>query len=204
VTNPNPDLPSAAEALAEAWKIARTPCSAAETARATLLFEIGRELRIAADMRTLNARRVAIDARQARSKLDAAGIPTPAAYEPTPVTGYAGEQATERYAAMMRPFVNAGQLVPDESAVTQLVPALADQTQRFPIVWAVGDKADCRHCHTPIMLCPRRMKDPLAVGEADVPAMWIHKYTDQRTCAVPTMSSDDDEPTHTFAEPAPR
>lgn len=186
-----PELPTPAEALGAAYAIVRTPCSAAETARATLLFEIARELRVAADMRALNARRAGVEAEVAKRKLRAAGVIDRSVWDravaPAGVEGLAE-----------------GVLAAAAEAATATFPAFADQTQRLPIVWHVGDKADCRHCHTPIIFEARRMSDPMTQSEGDPQYVWVHKYTDQRTCAVATMSSDDAEPTHTFAEPAPR
>lgn len=238
MTNPNPntptELPSAAAALRAAYDIVRTPCSAAETARATLLFEIARELRVAADMRALNARREAADKlrldlniSRARGKLDAAGIPTPAAYAPTPIVpAFAAEasQAADRYAALTRNARYAGESMqfpaPDfavaqlrEQApaqewpdpVTQVTPkverALDEPTQRMPIVWSVGDRADCRHCHTPIIYSPK-ITPP---GEPDRDPEWYHKYTEQRACVAPVLNQqgDDEVPIgHTYAEPS--
>ncbi len=167
----SPKLPTAAEALSLAFEIVATPCSAAETSRAMALFEIGRELRVASDMREINARRAAadrlrtdLDISRSRDKLAAAGIP-----------------------AQVFPQVPAS--------------ALTESTQRMPITWAVGDKADCRHCHTPIVFSMRRMED-----EGEAQAIWRHKYTEQVVCAVPATAADVEgsEPTHSFAEPAPR
>lgn len=66
------------------------------------------------------------------------------------------------------------------------------------IPWAVGDKADCLHCHTPIFY-------DYVFGKGGDPTgrfLWHHKYTGQAVCAVPVMSSIDDESTYTFAEPS--
>lgn len=205
----NFELPTAAEALAMAYAIVKSPCSAAETQRAELLFEIGRELRIAADMRAINARRAMLDRARDQSKLDAVGIPRPSAYEPQVVPAFATEasQAADRYAAMMRDAGYAGEpaaerverlaaaRLPDFAATqvfpkavvdepTQLTPTIDEPTTQFAIVWQAGDKADCRHCHTPIVFEARRMKDPLREGEDDgaTQYVWVHKYSDDRTC----------------------
>jgi len=179
------DALTALSALQLAFGIVKSPCSAAETQRAEVLLRIAREIREEQQYRSS----ISLRADLARAKL---GAPIDVQPASTPLRAGGIVSAPPGFAAA----------VVGESDVTITMPALAEQTQAVPILWRIGDKADCRHCHTPIMLSPRRMKDPLAVGEADVPAMWIHKYTDQRTCAVPTMSSDDDEPTHTFAEPS--
>ena len=194
----SPKLPTAAEALSLAFAIVATPCSAAETARAMALFEIGRELRVASDMREINARRAAadrlrtdLDISRSRDKLSAAGIPNPAAYEPTQVfpqvANYAGETAAVRF-----------------DRVAQA--ALTESTQRMPIAWAIGDKADCRHCHTPIECVEIAISGAPAGVFPPSGQMWRHKYTDQATCVVPAVAGDVEgsEPTHTFAQPEPR
>lgn len=216
----NIELPSAAEALAAAYAIVKSPCSAAETERATLLFEIGRELRIAADMRAINARRAALDeARNYRPK-----TPSPAAYEPQVVSPWAAEasRSADRYAAMMRDAGYAGEpaaarverlvaeRLPDFAATqvfpkatvdepTQLTPTIDEPTTRMPIVWSLGDKADCRHCHTPIVLVAMLDED----GQATDDWLWRHKYSGEHVCADVHMSPvEGGGEGHTFAEPS--
>jgi hypothetical protein len=199
------NLPTPAEALFMAYAIVRTPCSAAETERAKLLFEIAREMRVADDMRAIQRRREMVDAlsrgietQHARDKLSAAGIPHPAAYEPQVVPAFAAEasKAADRYAAMMRDAGYGG----GPAAVTQVV---SEQTQRLAVVWSLGDKSDCRHCHTQIIFVTRRMTDATSPGEDDSRTVWVHKYTDHRACAVPMMANDAEgvEGNYTFAEP---
>lgn len=172
MTTPKPDLLNARHALALAFDIVSTPCSAAETQRAEVLLGIAREIREEQQYRSLRGLRADL----ARVKLGA------------PSDQPAGPSSSLR--------------VPAAAETTAYMPAFAEQTQRLPIVWHLGDKADCRHCHTPIVYDARRMQDPVTKQEADPQYLWIHKYTDQRACAVATMSSDDAEPTHTFAEPS--
>lgn len=285
----NRPLPTAADVLAEAYAIVRAPCSAAETQRATLLFEIARELRCAADMRELRAHRAASEVEVAKRKLRDAGImpgqlvPDDSATDwaatardltsgdpervaqhlPPFATGgvisrkpagaysltFEGENAAARAARLLRErapemqwpepaggvadalkeaatepeqYVDRsiwdravapagveglaeGVIAAAKEAATATFPALADQTQRLPIMWSVGDKADCRHCHTPIQLFESE-GDP----QSDNPDQrhpwraWQHRYTGQVACLAATMSSDVADVAHTFAEPAPR
>jgi hypothetical protein len=189
MTTPDPNfVPAAGEALRLAFDIVKTPCSSAESARAEILLGIAREIRQAADMRVSVARRRELDAsryRLAVGELASGGI-IPKSAAPT----FVGEHEPERDVA---------QAPPAEADVTAYMPAFAEQTQHLPIVWSIGDRADCRHCHTPIVFVARRMKDPVREDEGDFSTLWVHKYTDNRTCVD---SSIDDG--HTFAEPVSR
>jgi hypothetical protein len=72
-------------------------------------------------------------------------------------------------------------------------------TQRIKLPWQVGDKADCRHCHTPIQL-----DEAETTGlKADAVKVWRHKYTGQAVCAdVAIGPTEGGFPGHTFAEPS--
>lgn len=207
----NPDTPTAAEALAAAWQIVKAPCSAAETARAEVLLGIAVELRQAADMRASLARRRELDARVPLAR--GGVIPRPAAPtfvgEPT----HEGETAAERTQRLIvEAPIDMGKWAASLAAAeTQVVRDDPGITQRLPVVWSVGDKADCRHCHTPIFY-------DYVLGDGGRPTgefVWRHKYTAQAVCAVAAMAKEagcdmgeDDcsceRPSHTFAEPAPR
>jgi hypothetical protein len=185
-----PQTPTAAEALRLAFSIVSSPCSAAEAERARVLLGIARELREEQQYRTI-----------ARRRLLAAGIPW-------------SEEAPPPSAPKAIPAPDPAQIIinttPQQRAewlesIKAQGAKLADAgtTQRLPVVWAVGDKADCRHCHTPIIYDSA----PATVG--DDPVMmesWRHKYTGQVVCADAPMGvrADDDTVVHTFAEPAPR
>lgn len=202
----NPNLPTAAEALALAYDIVRTPCSAAETARAEVLFEIARELRAATDMRALNARRAALD--EARNFVARAQLGLrPSSYEPEPVSfadlcaaadGYAADfaatQVVPKPSGPAHPFATEGF---DEA--TQYMPIVDEPTTQFAIVWQVGDKADCAHCHTPIILTAMLDED----GQATDALLWRHKYSGEHACADVHMSPvEGGGEGHTFAEPS--
>lgn len=181
----NPTVPTAAQALAAAWNmVTSAEVDELDVRRAEVLLGIATEIRQEQQFRTINQRRAA-------GKLEAAGIPAPASY--------AGESAIDRTARVIR---EAGYVERPawESAATQVVNNDAGKTQAIPVLWTVGDKAQCRHCHTPIEL------HEVAVAGADAPpAVWRHRYTGQATCAVATMSGEPGaEATHTFAEPDPR
>lgn len=83
------------------------------------------------------------------------------------------------------------------------VPAPLDVTQALPVIWTVGDKAQCRHCHTPIEL-----HEAVTTGlKADAVQVWRHKYTEQAVCATAITAEQvekGDVPEHTFAEPEAR
>lgn len=191
-------LPTAAQALALAWKYASAmTASTADIARAEILLGIARELREEAQWRAM--RRAG-----AERRLRAAGLAPP---DPE---GAELRELARRFREGSEPapraYLNAETW---ETAVskgggleTLAETALRDPgtTQRLPIVWSVGDKADCRHCHTPIeVIAP----DPIQGLQAL--KTWQHKYTGQAACAVASMGSEDaGEPTHTFAEPEPR
>lgn len=225
MTTPTPPSSlTALSVLSLAFDIVSAPCSAAETQRAEVLLGIAREIREEQQYRSLRNMR-------AERKLAAAGIPSSESTTLRGYLDrfkQAGEQAERRLTQAERLFMQGKQeeggpyhpaTADDPGRVRRLRAAHlsgyhgtvedancpvcnVDQTQRLPIVWRLGDKADCRHCHTPIVYDARRMQDPVTKQEADPQYLWIHKYTDQRACAVATMSSDDAEPTHTFAEPS--
>lgn len=213
------DFPTPRDALALAFEIVRTPCSAAETQRAEVLLGIAKELREEQQFKAT------------RSILTNVVKPTP---------GYAGETASARVERIVKDFQETARSqrglvelrtpqVGDRIYAENMVPAPPrawvdpSVTQQMPIVWSVGDKADCRHCHTPIELG----KWPTTVGGDPVNMEgWRHKYTGQSACAIPTMSGgcklvavdsehrcDDPvagslceypEVTHTFAAPGER
>jgi len=240
---PNPELPTAQRALALAFEIVRTPCSAAETQRAEVLLGIAREIREEQQYRATRKTLAAF-----------AGRPDHAHYEPAPADTAKLEAFAERFrnggeqlaespregydpdATMTKlatetgarpvqggPYLGFLRPTPSGEPISQAVGrglrldaarTLADiglentavtvavdpaMTQRLPIVWSVGDKAQCRHCHTPIELCPVAIEQ-----EGEPPAVWRHKYTQQATCLAATMSSDAADVAHTFAEPEPR
>lgn len=212
----NPDTPSAAEALAAAWQIVKSPCSAAETARAEVLLGIAVELRQAADMRASLARRRELDA--SRYRLDRADLATggviPRSAAPTFVgePTHEGETAAERTQRLVveAPIDMGAWAASLAAAETQVVRDDPGTTQRLPVVWSVGDKADCRHCHTPIILVHVLGED----GQPRAETLWRHKYTGQAVCAEAVTAGRMEESgelrpaeaavTHTFAEPAPR
>jgi hypothetical protein len=211
----NPIVPTAAEALALAWRYA-SDVTLGESAlrRAEVLLGIATEIRQERQFRAVEARRQSIDRARAAYKLAAAGIPMPESYNVKPETfgqtyggepAYAGETAVDRTARIIR---EAGYVERPtwESAVTRPIEVEGytgtglDKTQRIETLWTVGDKAQCRHCHTPIELCPVAVE-----VEGEPPAVWRHKYSGQATCAVATMSGEQGaEATHTFAEPESR
>lgn len=195
MTNPTP---TAAEALALAWKYASAmTASTADIARAEVLLGIATEIRQEQQFRSVNARRLDLDRRRAADKLAAAGIPAPESYGTTygGEPAYAGETAVDRTARIIR---EAGYVERPtwDSAATQVV----NEPAATQVIWTVGDKSQCRHCHTPIELCPVAVE-----VEGEPPAVWRHKYSGQATCAVATMSGEQGaEATHTFAEPESR
>lgn len=202
----NPDTPTAAEALTAAWQIVKAPCSAAETARAEVLLGIAVELRQAADMRASLARRRELDA---RVPLARGGI-LPKSAAPTFVgePAHKGETAAERTQRLVveAPIDMGAWAASLAAAETQVVRDDPGTTQRLPVVWSVGDKADCRHCHTPIELAEAEVTGPYA-GDYAGASMWRHKYTGQVTCAEARVVGEipgGEEIVHTFAEPAPR
>lgn len=221
----NPDTPSAAEALTAAWQIVKSPCSPAETARAEVLLGIAVELRQAADMRASLARRRELDARVplARGgilpKSAAAtfvGEPSFAAQRvPSAEPTHEGETAAERTQRLVveAPIDMGAWAASLAAAETQVVRDDPGTTQRLPVVWSVGDKADCRHCHTPIELAEAEVTGPYA-GDYAGASMWRHKYTGQVTCVEAVTAGRIEESgelrpvetalAHTFAEPAPR
>jgi len=201
----NSTIPTAAEALRLAYDVVKSPCSAAETERAKVLLGIATEIRQEQQFRRINEQRANVERRRAADKLAAAGIPAPESYGATygGEPAYAGETAAARTQRLIIEAAGA-----DDPTQTQQVPAYVPPTawdsavtQRVEVVWMIGDKAQCRHCHTPIELCPVAVEQQ---GEA--PAVWRHKYTGQAACTVPALASvqGGDEVSHSFAEPEPR
>jgi hypothetical protein len=99
-----------------------------------------------------------------------------------------------------------GQVVPDlvTGGVTPAETQVVNDPGKTQVIWAIGDKAQCRHCLTPIELCEAAIEPNAFVPDGGTAHMWRHKYTGQATCLAATMSSDAADVTHTFAEPAPR
>ena len=110
------------------------------------------------------------------------------------------ENAAARAARLLRESAPEMQW-PDPSAAETQVVSDPGKTQ---VIWAIGDKAQCRHCLTPIELCEAAIEPNAFVPDGGTAHMWRHKYTGQATCLAATMSSDAADVSHTFAEPAPR
>jgi len=165
------DALSALTALRLAFDIVKTPCSVAETERAQALLGIAHELREEAQYRRIADRRFPLPGRE---------VPPPAAPD---------------FAAMTVPAD------PDATAVVPLDHGQRYQdgpevTQRLRVPWAVGDKADCKHCRTPIELGEATFAGTF--GEATEPVkVWRHKYTGQAVCVNSSIDQG-----HTFAEPS--
>lgn len=217
--SPNPETPTAATALRLAYDIVKAPCSAAETQRAEVLLGIAREIREEQQYRatrsmlgaTVSPLRTKPDhLHVAAPPADTAKLeelakrfgqasPADAATRLDSAMGQAMRLDAEQAVAALRETTVVGW--PD--AVTQVVPANdLTTTQRIPIVWEVGDKAQCRHCHTPIELV-----EAVTTGfKADNVNVWRHKYSGQAVCAAPLLGQGDNEvpSAHTFAEPEPR
>lgn len=213
-------LPTAAEALAEAVKIARDVTLALTMAeRGKLWVAIAHEIREAADARAQremwrpeNYAGEPAAARIERLKIDneVTGAERKASPEPEAPTPREPVPANvdERLRVLRRPAdlrfggVSSKRMTKAESiGAGQLVP----EQDWAAATWTVGDVADCVHCHTPIVFVARRMKDPVGQSEGDFSALWVHKYTDQRTCMTPTtgdtMVDLDATAVHTFATP---
>jgi hypothetical protein len=207
---PTNDTPTAAEALSRAFAIVKEPCSAAETQRAEVLLGIARELREEAQYRSIAGRRLALSgwSKEALAKLP--GAPAveapPADPEATAVTiavdpsiaKLAHERPTMVHEWAKGIVANAlatgapldyGQRMQDDPGITQRI--------RTP--WQVGDKAECKHCHTPIQL-----DEAETTGlKADNVKVWRHKYTGQAVCADAHMGpTEGGFQGHTFAEPS--
>jgi len=202
-THPTPDaprVPTAAEALAEAWRIVQFPerCSDMNIRRAEVCLGIARELREEAQYRRAAA---LFDASPAIANAGAYTRP------PEVIDTAKLEALAKRFRAGADPVtptaaakLDLGQRIEDDPAMTAWIDPSA--TQRMPVVWTVGDKSQCRHCHTPIELC-----EAATTGlAADNVKLWRHKYTGQAACAVPAMLQADYElpASHTFAEPEPQ
>ena len=208
------EFPTAAEALSLAFDIVKTPCSAAEAERARVLLGIAVELRTDAQWRASRLHRTEIDQATAIRRLRDAGLVPPAGEPPADAKlrgyldqwqqadaeRYAGELAADRAQRLFKPetVANAGVAITETmAAVLRTDPSM---TQRLPVIWQVGDKSQCRHCHTPIEL-HEVMNGDRVEGKA-----WWHRYTGVATCAVPATAGDleGSEPTHTFAQPTER
>jgi hypothetical protein len=186
-----PQTPSAAEALRLAFSVVSSPCSAAEAERARVLLGIARELREEQQYRSI-----------ARRKLLAAGIPW--AEEQTPPAAPKAISAPDPAQIIINPTPQqrAEWLEGIKAQGAKLADAGA--TQRLPVIWADGDKADCRHCHTPIAYSSH---DATQIDGARVAISgWRHKYTGQVVCVDAPMGQgpEDTVVAHTFAEPQPR
>lgn len=186
----NPETPTAPEALVAAWQIVKLPCSAAETERAKVLLGIAIELRQAADIRAIRARY------ELAPRLRSGGV----LREPAPQQPDAGSAERTQVMLSEAPIDVSKWAASLAAAETQVV-ADPGTTQRLPVVWSVGDKADCRHCHTPIEL----VEAETTGLKADAVKLWRHKYTGQATCVDPSFATGRDTAiVHTFAEPEPR
>jgi len=173
------DALSALTALRLAFGIVSSPCSAAETQRAEVLLGIAREIREEAQYRAT------------RSALTSTLPARPSKMLPTPVPAAAEAPPADPEATAVVPL-DYGQRYQDDPAITQRI--------RTP--WSVGDKADCRHCHTPIELAEAEVTGPYA-GDYAGASMWRHKYTGQAVCADAHMGpAEGGFPGHTFAEPS--
>lgn len=174
-------FPSQAEALAQAIRYVQDMANGMTAAeRAHLWFDIAVELRTDAQWRAVRER---IQRDRSAGKLDAAGIPSPRSFR-------LGEPATERFQR------------PPDFAVTQVFPVEEPPTQRIEFLpWSLGDKADCRHCHTPIEYAVAATK--IGSDPVNMP-IWRHRYTQQAVCVAPIIAADETAPQHTFAEPEPR
>jgi len=194
-------LPTAAEALAEAVKIARDVTLALTMAeRGKLWIAIANELREAADARSLwgdthnaadeFAEQAAVRAVNTAGKLS----PDPGAPAPR---GPIPPMLDERLREVRRPAdLRFGGAVPAAGVPT---PEQWDAAK-----WAPGDTSECVHCHTPITLTEIPYQQQ-TYGNGGEPPFWQHKYTGQRVCASAptgdTMTDLDATAVHTFATP---
>lgn len=209
MTTPTPETPTAADALRRAFAIVKDPCSAAETQRAEVLLGIAREIREEQQYR---------DTRSALTSF--AGIDNRRAQpQPAEATAHRGERAADRFGRLAGLDLRAGGVIPapaDFAAIrvpaaseqayaddaTAYMPALAERTQSLPIVWSVGDKADCKHCHTPIEFVEVTIPQQTYGDFPPEGCMWRHKYTQQVVCATAPLGGEDEEIVHTFAAPS--
>ena len=198
MTTPTPETPTAADALRRAFAIVKDPCSAAETQRAEVLLGIAREIREEQqyrDTRSALTSFAGIDNRRARL-----GEPID---PPASVTMGDIRQAGRDLRAggiIPAPADFAAIRVPADDA-TAYMPALAERTQSLPIVWSVGDKADCKHCHTPIEFVEVTIQQQTYGDFPPEGCMWRHRYTQQVVCATAPLGGEDEEIVHTFATP---
>jgi hypothetical protein len=211
---PTAYLPTARVALAQAYALVSIPeADEIDLRRAEVLLGIARELRQEAQYR-------AIDRRRLTGNLAAAGIPVsdPAlakleSYrkrfrETAPEETVADMAFPDARAAKSELFIEDWQnakVSADEGAAVGRAIACALSTEATQHVakvveWAVGDRAECVNCHTPIELLGGE-----PIGDREGLKYWQHKYTGQAACAFASMSSEQGgEPTHTFAAPAGR
>lgn len=191
------DLPSLAEVLARAYAIVATPCSAAESERAKVLLGIAKEMREEAQYR-----------RVAERRLVAAGL------RPAVPLDYGQRMEDDPEATQIRPATIA--VDPTVARLAREQPTLIHEwskgivaqalgeadfaTQQIPAVreWQVGDRAECRHCHTPIEAVAG---EPIQ-GRPGL-KQWLHRYTQQAVCVDPSFATGRDGAiVHTFAEPS--
>jgi hypothetical protein len=218
MTPTNDRLPSAYDVLAEAYSLVSTNNSTILMIdRAKVLLGIAKEIREDAMHRRMDAalgsslriyKNDAVPAREAASPAK----PVEIAVDPT-IAKLADEHPTmiqewskgivaraldpsttiqEWSKGVVAQALDYGQRIEDDPA----------DTQRIVAPWAVGDKADCRHCGTPIELF---VGDPIQGREGL--KVWLHKYTGQAVCAMPITAqqvAEDSVSAHTFAEPTPR
>lgn len=220
MTNPDNPIPTAAEALGEAVAIARSMTNGLPAdERARLWLAIAHEISEDARWRSVDRRlsglrpprvltepalrdggiitaeRAGTVARAAQMvgrglRLDPGGYEFGRRDEHVRIdpAGYVGVTGTVL-------------LVPAADAPTEVVPVTdLGATQKIPIVWEIGDKADCRNCHTPIEL-----QQVAVQHEGEPPAVWRHKYSGQAVCAdIHIGPAEGGFEGHTFAEPAER
>lgn len=205
----NSELPTAAEALREAVECARN----GNTDRGELWLGIAVELRTDAQYRSVNARLFPppiVTTTPPATTLPAepayrgSGHAVPADVERMPSPADVADYGTDYSgAAAYNPGGTIGHPVAE---VTQYLPELREPdfaTQVIPIVWSVGDKADCAHCHTPIVLCFRNVDGAGSFDPTDDELIWLHKYSDLAVCEVAQMG-EGEEAVYTYAEPAHR
>lgn len=190
----DPFLPSAGALLAEAVTIALDPTST-ELAirRGELLLAIAHELNVDAQWRSM------------RGKVTSPKAPPAPEVDETRLLELArrfreGSVPAETGVVDAATWDRAVRTAKGLEGLAAAVLSDPGTTQRLPIVWSVGDKADCRHCHTPIEL--RELSG--ASSPAGPYQSWQHKYTGQTVCATPITAeqiADGERPMHTFAEP---
>lgn len=187
-----PKVPTAAEALAEAWRIVQYPerCSDMNIRRAEVCLGIAREVREEQQYRATRSTIAAFG-----------GVKVDHVHDSPPPAD--AEANLRKFAAQFRAGADPVMKEAAQRAdVGQVVAAAVKMQTRINrmfsaplggLLWRVGDKADCRHCHTPIEYVEVRNGDRVE-GNA-----WWHRYTQLAPCAVPFIA--DDNETTTFAEP---